>query len=96
MKNSLKVERLYLIPVPTWDDLIEEVEKIEKIYHPFHGYFGVHISSNNCTIQGTKLRLTEPTHYAYFADHTAETKYDAVRKAIEGFWMFYKTLNKEE
>lgn len=40
-----------------WAELMPVVEKIESIYDDHHGYFGVHISSNECTIQGTYLRL---------------------------------------
>lgn len=39
----------------SWDWLMPVVEKIESIYNEHHGYFGVHISSNSCSIQGTNL-----------------------------------------
>lgn len=38
-----------------WSALMPVVEKIESIYDSHHGYFGVHISSNSCSIQGTNL-----------------------------------------
>lgn len=60
-----------------WDFLMPVVEKIESLYDEFHGHFGVHIYSNVCTIQGTKLR-TDPENYhpAYLSDTNAmfETK----------------------
>lgn len=55
-----------------WELLMPVVEKIESIYDDFHGYFGVHIYSNSCSIQGTKLR-TDPEnfHPAYMSDPNA-------------------------
>lgn len=56
----------------SWDWLMPVVEKIESLYDEFHGYFGVHISSNTCTIQGTKLNTTpESFHPAYLSDPNA-------------------------
>lgn len=73
-----------------WSQLMHVIEKIEAIYDDFHGYFGVHISSNCCCIQGTKLR-TDPgnEHYAYFNDVTHETKLLAAHYAVYQFIQWY-------
>jgi len=74
-----------------WSMLMPLIELVESIHDDFHGYFGVHISSNNCTIQGTNLR-TDPEnfHPAYFADHYAESKLQATYNAIVEFIKWYK------
>jgi hypothetical protein len=73
-----------------WNWIMEIVEAIEKTYDEFHGYFGVFISSNGCTIQGTKLRTNhENPHYAYFNDVTHDTKREAVVQAINQFLIWY-------
>lgn len=69
-----------------WNNLMPVVERIESIYDDFHGYFGVYISSNCCTIQGTKLRTTsEDFHPAYFAEHYGKTKLGATKSAVVEF-----------
>lgn len=64
-------------PHEDWNELMAVVEKIESMHDEFHGYFGVHIHSNCCSIQGSKLR-TDPEnfHPAYMSDPNAilETK----------------------
>lgn len=73
-----------------WNELMPVVEKIESIYDDFHGYFGVHISSNGCTIQGTKLRLDAGyEHYAYFNDVNHETKLLATYHMVYQFITWY-------
>jgi hypothetical protein len=74
----------------SWDWLMPVVEKIESIYDDFHGYFGVHISSNSCYIQGTKLR-TEPgkEHYAYFNEATLSTKILSTHCAVYLLILWY-------
>lgn len=73
----------------SWDELIPIVEKIEAIYDHFHGYFDVHISWNNCTIQGTKLRTGKNPHYAYFNEVALETKLLATHYAVYMFIIWY-------
>lgn len=70
----------------SWEWLMPVVEKIESIYDSFHGYFGVHISSNSCCVQGTKLD-TRPgkEHYAYFNEVVHETKIRAAHYAVYQF-----------
>ena len=72
-----------------WHMLIQVVEKIESIWDDFHGYFGVYISSNSCTIQGTKLRTGDNPHYAYFADWTLNTKLESTYEACVSFIQWY-------
>lgn len=74
----------------SWDWLMPVVEKVESIWDDYHGYFGVHINSNSCTIQGTKLR-TNPENYhpAYFADYTLGSKIESTYAAIVVFIIWY-------
>jgi len=71
-------------------------EKIESIYDEHHGYFGVHISSNGCTIQGTNFRsdiIPEPP--VYFNNVVLDTKLNATYYAVVLFIKWYnKNLNK--
>lgn len=78
----------------SWDWLMPVVEKIESIFDSFHGYFGVHISSNSCCIQGTKFD-TRPgkEHYAYFNDVVDETKIKATHYAV---YQFITWLNQQK
>lgn len=74
----------------SWEWLMPVVEKIESLHDDFHGYFGVHISSNSCTIQGTNLRTTpENFHPAYFNEVTHNTKIEATHLAIYQFIEWY-------
>jgi hypothetical protein len=79
-----------------WNWLMPAVLKIEATYHESHGYFGVYISSNSCSIQGTKLSLREPNpHYAYFSQYYSENKIKAVWEAVVGFVRWYnENLNR--
>ena len=80
----------------SWHWLIPIVEKIESIYDEYHGYFGVHIYSNSCTIQGTKLRThPENPHYAYFVDHYRDTKLQATWIACVEFIKWYTDYLKK-
>jgi hypothetical protein len=75
----------------SWDHLMPIVESIEATHDEFHGHFGVHISSNSCCIQGTKLR-TDPSneHYAYFNEVVHETKIKATHLAVYQFFKWRK------
>lgn len=80
----------------SWDWLMPVVEKIESIWDDFHGYFGVHISSNSCCIQGTKLNTTiENPHYAYFNEVVADTKIQATWQAVTGFIQWYNNNTQD-
>lgn len=66
-----------------WENLMKLVERVEGIKDEFHGHFGVHIVSNGCTIQGTRLRLDpKRPHYAYFNDVTLDSKENSTWYAI--------------
>lgn len=79
-----------------WNWIMEIVEAIEKTYDDFHGFFGVHISSNGCTIQGTKLRTSpENFHPAYFNSVTSETKKESTILAINLFLIWYEQNNQK-
>jgi hypothetical protein len=76
----------------SFDWLMPVVEKIERIYDDFHGYFGVYISSNSCTIQGTNLRTTpDNPHYAYHNEVTLNTKIESTWYAVVQFIKWYNT-----
>lgn len=79
-----------------WKCLMPVVERIESMHDDFHGYFGVHISSNSCCIQGTKLK-TDPghEHYAYFNEVVHETKLTATYWAVHQFIQWYNK-NKQD
>ena len=86
----------YLPQKIRWNDVMPVVDKVESIYDDFHGYFGVHIYSNACTIQGTKLR-TDPEnfHPAYLSDPNA-----ILNTKIESTWynivQFINWYNKNQ
>ncbi len=77
-----------------WEWLIPVVEKIESIKDSHHGHFGVHISSNNCTIQATNFRpdkpMANPPHY--FSDFTLNTKIDSTYRAVVEFIKWYNNM----
>ena len=78
-----------------WNWIMEVVEKIESIYDDFHGYFGVHMSSNGCVIQGTKLRTNpENPHYAYFNESIMSSKKEAAVQVIWEFLNWYNNKSK--
>jgi hypothetical protein len=76
-----------------WNWIMQVINKIETIHDDFHGYFGVHINSNSCTIQGTKLR-TEigNVHPAYSVETIAETKLEATIISIDKFLDWHQTI----
>ena len=85
----------------SWDWLMPVVEKIESLYDEHHGYFGVHISSNSCSIQGTNLHLSinNPEYGSvYTSDPNAvfETKIESTYYAVTQFIKWYKTLITEK
>ncbi len=80
-----------------WQWLIPVVEKIESIHDDFHGYFGVHITSNSCAIQGTKLNTSiENPHYAYFAEWHGTTKIEATYIAVVNWIRWWNQKQKED
>lgn len=73
-----------------WNWLIPVIEKIEKIHDEHHGYFGVHICSNSCTIQGTNFRsdkIANPP--VYFNSITLDTKIRSAHEAVIAFIQWY-------
>ena len=57
-----------------------------------HGYFGVYISSNSCSIQGTHLHLSlENTKYGsvYFNEEYGDDKKEATWQACVNFVEWY-------
>jgi len=73
-----------------WDSLMEVVEKIEAIFDPHHGFFGVHINSNGCTIQGTFLRTNiKQNPPVYFDTITHGTKYMSTLLAVTNFIVWF-------
>lgn len=81
----------------SWDELMPVVEKIEATHHEFHGYFGVHISSNSCCIQGTKLRTDLGNeHYAYFNEVVHESKLLATYHCVYQFIVWYNENIKNQ
>jgi hypothetical protein len=70
------------------DWLLPVIEKIEGTFDETHGYFGVHISSNCCTIQGTKLHLDKDN--VYFDQVYRDTKIEATYDAVTNFIGWYK------
>lgn len=80
----------------SWGWLMTVVEKIESINDTHHGYFGVYISSNSCTIQGTKFRsdkIAEPP--VYFSTVTLNTKFDATYYCVVKFIEWYNEYINE-
>lgn len=77
-----------------WNMIMKVINNIEKTYDNFHGYFAVYISSNNCTIQGTKLRTTpENFHPAYFSEITLDSKLESTIYCI---YLFLKWYNEQK
>jgi hypothetical protein len=76
-----------------WNKLMPVVQKIESTQHPDHGKFGVHIVSNNCTIQAIKFgqhKQGEPV--PYFNSVYGETKIQATYHAVVQFIKWFNTL----
>lgn len=82
-----------------WDQLMCAVEKVEATHHDIHGFFGVHISSNSCTIQGTNFSSQKKYKgtWVYFNDITHKTKLLATWYAIASWidWYNKEILNKK-
>lgn len=80
-----------------WEKIMPVVEKIEAIHDDHHGYFGVHISSNSCSIQGTNLWkcLKEESEYpaVYCSDPNAvfPTKIESTWYNVVEFIKWYNT-----
>lgn len=76
-----------------WNWLMSLVEKIESIWHDDHGYFGVFISSNSCTIQGTKFRpdLKKDTPPVYYYSSILNSKIESTYHAVIKFIEWYMT-----
>lgn len=72
----------------SWDALMPVVEKIETIQMEKHGYFAVYISSNNCTIEGTKYtpELRDEVYHFYIY---SVTKINATWHAVKEFIRWY-------
>lgn len=70
----------------SWDWLMKVVEKIEDIQDDHHGYFGVFISSNSCTIQGTNLHMAiddlEGYGWVYFDSVVLNDKFESTYHAV--------------
>ncbi len=83
-----------------WDWLIPVVEKIESIHSNHHGYFGVHISSNSCSIQGTNLHLAiqdlEGYGHVYCDEVVLDTKLESTYQACLRFILWLNKQNKDE
>lgn len=76
----------------SWNWLMPLVEKIESIWHDDHGYFGVFISSNGCTIQGTKFRsdiIEQNVPPVYFNNVVLGSKLESTYYAITNFIKWY-------
>lgn len=77
---------------PNW--IIPVVERIEAL-PPLenHGKFVTYISSNGCTIQGTKFR-SDPPNNAYLVDTIADNKIEATWISVSYFINWYNRQEK--
>lgn len=79
----------------SWNWLMPVVEKIESLCDDHHGYFGVHISSNGCNIQGTNLwkamKDCSDYGYVYMTDPNSilETKFDSTYYNVVQFIVWH-------
>lgn len=84
----------------SYDALIPVVEKIESIHSNHHGYFGVHISSNSCSIWGTNLHLAtkdlEGYGYVYCDEVVLDTKLESTYQACLNYINWFNKQNKNE
>lgn len=82
-----------------WEFIMDVVEKIESIHSNHHGYFGVHISSNSCSIQGTNLHLAiqdlEEYGWVYNDEVVLDTKLESTYQACLNFINWYNKQNKD-
>lgn len=93
--NDVAVEDLKYHYSPDW--LIPVVDKIESIEDPYQGRFGVHIYSNNCTIQSTNFRPDEKSSNPpyYFNSVYGLTKIEAVWLAVVEFIKYHNLCQKQ-
>jgi len=70
-----------------WEWLMPVVEKIETLRSVAGGHFGVHISSNSCSIQDTKLHLAleGKIPFVYFNETVHDTKRTATWEEVAKF-----------
>ena len=79
----------------SWDWLMSAVEKIESIIDKHHGYFGVYISSNNCSIQGTNFRSDKIVNPPiYLCESYGDTKLEATYIMCIKFIKWYNENKK--
>lgn len=80
----------------SWNWLMDVVEKVESIWHDDHGYFGVHIASNGCTIQGTKFRceIKEGVPPVYYHECHGKDKLEGTYKALTSFIEWYNKIDR--
>jgi hypothetical protein len=81
-----------------WHWLMNVVGRIETTWHDYHGYFAVYISSNSCTIQGTKFRpdksVVKPVYYNQVV---LKDKLESTYIAVINFITWYlKTIKTDE
>lgn len=89
-KNELKYHS-------SWEWLMPVVEKIEKIFDEHDGYYGVYISSNSCSIEGTLLHkaLKDSAYGAvYYNQVVLEDKLSSTYQAVVMFIKWYNAKQK--
>jgi|TARA_R110000796_G_scaffold112555_1_gene224117 hypothetical protein len=72
-----------------WNWLMIIIDKIESTKDDYHGYFGVYISSNGCSIQGSKLRPDISGNKVYFSQVHEPTKFESTYKCVIYFIKWY-------
>ena len=81
----------------SWNMLMPVVGKIEKIFDKHDGYYGVYISSNSCTIEGTLLhKALKDTSYGpvYYNQVVLEDKLSSTYQAVVLFIKWYNANKK--
>ena len=79
-----------------WSIIMQIVEKIESLETEFDGRFGVYISSNSCTIQGTLFDSRRETFKpAYWYEVVLETKIESVYHSCITFIKFWNQYHKK-
>ena len=79
----------------SWDWLMPVIEKIDTIEDSLNGKFGVYISSNRCTIQSTKLFMSD-SNKRYYSQTYADTKFEATYKVVVKFIKWYNKYKENE
>jgi len=83
-----------------WNWLMAVVERIEAIDDEHHGHFGVYISSNQCTIEGTRLHMAIAPNSKYGAVYhhssIADGKREATWYAVVVFIKWYNRYKQEK